>query len=131
MNMEFPEDLRYSKEHEWVLVEGNVAIIGITDYAQDRMGEITYVELPSVGDKVSKDDAFGVIESVKTVSDVYAPVSGTVLEVNDDLPDNPELLNDDPYGDGWMIKVEMSDPEELEDLLTAQEYEQLVAEEKE
>ncbi len=129
--MEFPEDLRYSKEHEWVLVEGNVAIIGITDYAQDRMGEITYVELPSVGDKVSKDDAFGVIESVKTVSDVYAPVSGTVLEVNDDLPDNPELLNDDPYGDGWMIKVEMSDPEELEDLLTAQEYEQLVAEEKE
>ncbi len=129
--MEFPEDLRYSKEHEWVLVEGNVATIGITDYAQDRMGEITYVELPSVGDKVSKDDAFGVIESVKTVSDVYAPVSGTVLEVNDDLPDNPELLNDDPYGDGWMIKVEMSDPEELEDLLTAQEYEQLVAEEKE
>jgi glycine cleavage system H protein len=84
-----------------------------------------------VGDKVSKDDAFGVIESVKTVSDVYAPVSGTVIEVNDDLPDNPELLNEDPYGDGWMIKVEMSDPEELEDLLSAQEYEQLVAEEKE
>lgn len=129
--MEFPEDLRYSKEHEWVLVEGNVATIGITDFAQDKMGEITYVELPAVGDKVSKDDAFGVIESVKTVSDVYAPVSGTVIEVNDDLPDNPELLNEDPYGDGWMIKVEMSDPEELEDLLTATEYEQLVAEEKE
>lgn len=129
--MEFPEDLRYSKEHEWVLVEGNVATIGITDFAQDKMGEITYVELPAVGDKVSKDDAFGVIESVKTVSDVYAPVSGTVIEVNDDLPDNPELLNEDPYGDGWMIKVEMSDPEELEDLLTAAEYEQLVAEEKE
>jgi glycine cleavage system H protein len=129
--MEFPEDLRYSKEHEWVLVEGNVATIGITDYAQDKMGDITFVELPNVGDKVSKDDAFGVIESVKTVSDVYAPVSGTVIEVNDDLPDNPELLNEDPYGDGWMIKVEMSDPEELEDLLSAQEYEQLVAEEKE
>lgn len=129
--MEFPEDLRYSKEHEWVLVEGNIATVGITDFAQDKMGEITYVELPAVGDKVSKDDAFGVIESVKTVSDVFAPVSGTVIEVNDDLPDNPELLNEDPYGDGWMIKVEMSDPDELEDLLSANEYEQLVTEEKE
>ncbi len=126
--MEFPEDLRYSKEHEWVLVEGNVATIGITDYAQDRMGEITYVELPSVGDKVSKDDAFGTIESVKTVSDVYAPVSGTVLEVNDDLPDNPELLNEDPYGDGWMIKVRVADPATaLDGLMTAEEYEAFIA----
>ncbi len=129
--MEFPEDLRYSKEHEWVLVEGNVATVGITDYAQEQLGEIVYVELPEVGEKVSKDDAFGVVESVKTVSDVYAPVSGSVIEVNDDLPGNPELLNDDPYGDGWMLKIEMSDPDELEDLMTSEEYERYVAELKE
>ena len=129
--MEFPEDLKYSKEHEWVLVEGNVATIGITDYAQEQLGDIVFVELPAIGDKVSKEDNFGVVESVKAVSDVYAPVSGKVLEVNDDLPENPEMLNEDPYGDGWMIKVEMSDREEIDDLLTAAEYEQYVAEEKE
>lgn len=129
--MEFPEDLRYSKEHEWVLVEGNVATVGITDYAQEQLGEIVYVELPEIGEKVSKEDAFGVVESVKTVSDVYAPVSGSVLEVNDDLPDNPELINEDPYGDGWMLKIEMSDPDELEDLMTAEEYERYIAELKE
>ncbi|MCX8072491.1 MAG: glycine cleavage system protein GcvH [Candidatus Binatia bacterium] len=129
--MEFPEDLRYSKEHEWVLVEGNVATVGITDYAQEQLGEIVYVELPEVGEKVSKEDAFGVVESVKTVSDVYAPVSGCVIEVNDDLPNNPELLNEDPYGDGWMLKIEMSDPAELEELMTAEEYERYVAELKE
>lgn len=129
--MEFPEDLRYSKEHEWVLVEGNVATVGITDYAQEELGEIVYVELPEVGEKVSKEDAFGVVESVKTVSDVYAPVSGSVVEVNDDLPNNPELINEDPYGDGWMLKIEMSDPDELEDLMTAEEYERYIAELKE
>ena len=129
--MEFPEDLKFSKEHEWVLVEGNVATVGITDYAQDQLGDIVFVELPGVGDKVSKEDAFGVVESVKAVSDVYAPVSGKVLEVNDDLPENPEMLNEDPYGDGWMIKIEMNDPEELQDLMTAAEYEEYVAEEKE
>jgi|DewCreStandDraft_5_1066085.scaffolds.fasta_scaffold08051_3 glycine cleavage system H protein len=129
--MEFPEDLRYSKEHEWVLVEGNVATVGITDYAQEQLGEIVHVELPEVGEKVSKEDAFGVVESVKTVSDVYAPVSGSVIEVNDDLPDNPELINEDPYGDGWMLKIEMSDPDELEELMTAEEYERYVAELKE
>ncbi len=129
--MEFPEDLKFSKEHEWVLVEGNVATVGITDYAQDQLGDIVFVELPGVGDKVSKEDAFGVVESVKAVSDVYAPVSGKVLEVNDDLPENPEMLNEDPYGDGWMIKIEMNDLEELQDLMTAAEYEEYVAEEKE
>jgi len=129
--MEFPEDLKFSKEHEWVLVEGAVVTIGITDYAQEQLGDIVFVELPAIGDKVSKDDAFGVVESVKAVSDVYAPVSGKVLEVNDDLPENPEMLNEDPYGDGWMIKVEMSDPEEIDDLMTAAEYEEYVAEEKE
>jgi glycine cleavage system H protein len=129
--MEFPEDLKYSKEHEWVLVEANVATVGITDYAQDQLGDIVFVELPAVGDKVSKEDAFGVVESVKAVSDIYAPVSGKVLEVNDDLPENPEMLNEDPYGDGWIIKIEMNDPEELQDLMTAAEYEEYVAEEKE
>ena len=129
--MEFPEDYKYSKEHEWVLVEGNVATVGITDFAQDQLGDIVFVELPAVGDKVSKEDAFGVVESVKAVSDIYAPVSGKVLEVNDDLPENPEMLNEDAYGDGWIIKIEMSDPEELNDLLSAAEYEEYVAEEKE
>ncbi len=129
--MEFPEDLKYSKEHEWVLVEGNVATVGITDYAQDQLGDIVFVEMPAIGDKVSKEDAFGVVESVKAVSDIYAPVSGKVLEVNDDLPENPEMVNEDPYGDGWMIKIEMNDLEELQDLMTAAEYEEYVAEEKE
>lgn len=129
--MEFPEDLKYSKQHEWVLVEGNVATIGITDFAQDQLGDIVFVELPAVGDKVSKEDAFGVVESVKAVSDVYAPLTGKVLEINDDLPDNPEILNEDPYGDGWIIKIEMSDPDEIEDLLSSEEYEEYVAEEKE
>jgi glycine cleavage system H protein len=129
--MEFPEDLKYSKEHEWVLVEDNVATVGITDYAQDQLGDIVFVEMPAIGDKVSKEDAFGVVESVKAVSDIYAPVSGKVLEVNDDLPDNPEMVNEDPYGDGWMIKIEMNDPDELQDLMTAAEYEEYVAEEKE
>ena len=129
--MEFPEDLKYSKEHEWVLVEDNVATVGITEFAQDQLGDIVFVELPAVGDKVSKEDAFGVVESVKAVSDIYAPVSGKVLEVNDDLPENPEMVNEDAYGDGWMIKVEMNDPEELQDLMSAAEYEEYVAEEKE
>ncbi len=129
--MEFPEDVKYSKEHEWVLVEGNVATVGITDYAQDQLGDIVFVELPAVGDKVSREDAFGVVESVKAVSDIYAPVTGKVLEVNDDLPDNPEILNEDPYGDGWIIKIEMSDPDEIDDLLSSTEYEEYVAEEKE
>ena len=129
--MEFPEDLKYSKEHEWVLVEGSVATVGITDYAQDQLGDIVFVELPAVGDKVSKEDAFGVVESVKAVSDIYAPVSGKVVEVNDDLPENPEMLNEDSYGDGWIIKIEMNDLDELQDLMTAAEYEEYVAEEKE
>lgn len=129
--MEFPDDLKYSKEHEWVLIEGSVATIGITDYAQEQLGDIVFVELPALGDKVSKDDAFGVVESVKSVNDVYAPISGKVLEVNDDLPENPEMVNDDPYGDGWMIKIELTDEEELEDLMTADEYKDYVAEEEE
>lgn len=129
--MEFPTELRYSQEHEWVAVEDGIATIGVTDYAQDQLGDVVYVELPAVGAQVTKDEAFGVVESVKAVSDIYAPVSGTVTEVNVPLPDSPETINDDPYGDAWMIRVEMSDPGELEDLMTAAEYKKFTEEEKE
>lgn len=129
--MELPDDLKYTKEHEWVFVEDKVATVGITDHAQEQLGDVVFVELPAVGDQVTKDEAMGVVESVKAVSDVYAPVSGKVVEVNDDLPDSTEMVNEDPYGDGWMVKIELSDPSELEDLLTAEEYEQHVAEEQE
>lgn len=121
--MEFPKGLRYSTEHEWVLVENdNGAVIGISDFAQSELGDVVYVEAPELGEKVSKDDPFGTVESVKAVSDLYAPVSGEVTEVNDALPDTPELINDDPYGEGWIIKVAMSDPGELDDLMSAEEY---------
>ena len=129
--MEIPEGLKYSKEHEWVLVEGKSATIGITEYAQEELGDIVYVELPEIGEKVVKDDPFGAVESVKAVSDVYAPVSGAVLEVNDVLPDNPETINDDPYGDGWLIRVELSDLDDLKDLMDAEEYAEYVAQQKE
>ena len=129
--MEFPDDLKYSKEHEWLLVEGKVVTVGITAFAEAQLGDVVFVELPAVGDKVTKDEAMGVVESVKAVSDVYAPVSGTVLEVNDDLPENTELVNQDPYGDGWMVKIEMTDPTDLEELLTADEYQAFVSEQQE
>jgi len=129
--MEFPEDLKYSREHEWVLVEGSVATVGITDFAQDKLGDIVFVELPAVGDKVTKDEAMGVVESVKAVSDVYAPVSGVVAEVNDDLPDSPDMINEDPFGDGWMVKIQMADPTDLDDLLDSEAYERFVAEQEE
>jgi glycine cleavage system H protein len=128
--MEFPVELRYSQEHEWVAVDNNIATIGITDYAQEQLGDVVYVELPEVSTTVIKDDAFGVVESVKAVSDIYAPVSGTVTEVNADLADAPETVNEDPYGDAWMIRVEMSDPAELDDLMTAAEYQQFIEEEQ-
>ena len=121
--MEYPKGLRYSREHEWVSVEdGDSGLIGITDFAQNELGDVVYVEAPEVGEKISKDDPFGAVESVKAVSDLYAPVSGTVTEVNDALPDTPELINEDPYGEGWIIKVTLSDPGELDDLMTPEEY---------
>jgi len=129
--MEFPDDLKYTREHEWLLVEDKIATIGITDFAQEQLGDVVFVELPAVGDKVTKDEAMGVIESVKAVSDVYAPVSGKVLEVNDDLPESTEMVNEDPYGDGWMVKIELSDPSEIADLMSAAEYEQFVSEQDE
>ena len=129
--MEFPEGLKFSKEHEWVLVEGKTATIGITEFAQEELGDIVYVELPEVGEKIVKDDPFGAVESVKAVSDVYAPVSGTVLAINDLLPENPETINDDPYGDGWMIRVDMTDADDLKDLMNAEEYAEYVEQQKE
>src|SRR5579875_1014138 len=129
--MGIPAGLKYSKEHEWVAAEDSVATIGITDFAQDQLGEIVFVELPGVGDKISKDDAFGVVESVKAASDIYAPVSGTVVEVNEDLAESPEAVNEDPSGDGWLIKDRVRDPTDLDDLMDNEEYEQMIAREKE
>jgi len=129
--MEIPEGLKYSKEHEWVATEDSVATIGITDYAQDQLGEVVYIELPAVGDKVSKDDPFGVVESVKAVSDIYAPISGTVTEINQELVESPEMVNEDPYGDGWLIKIRIADLVELDDLMDGEEYQEMVAAEKE
>jgi glycine cleavage system H protein len=129
--MEFPEGLKYSKEHEWVLVEGTSATIGITEFAQEELGDIVFVELPEVGEKIVKDDPFGAVESVKAVSDIYAPVSGEVMETNEILPDNPETINDDPYGDGWMVRVELTDIDDLKDLMDAEEYAEYVAQQKE
>ncbi|GEA13891.1 MAG: glycine cleavage system protein [Moorella sp. (in: firmicutes)] len=128
--MEFPANLYYSKDHEWVEVEGNRARIGITDYAQESLGDIVFVELPQVGDELAAGDSFGVVESVKSASDVYAPVGGKVVAVNEALLDSPQDINADPYGKGWMIELEMSDPDEIEDLMDAGAYRQLVKEEK-
>ena len=123
--MEYPKGLRYSREHEWVMVEGDdTGVIGISDFAQNELGDVVYVEAPEVGEKISKDDPFGAVESVKAVSDLYAPVSGAVVEVNDALPETPELINEDPYGEGWIIKVSLSDVDELDDLMNAEEYEE-------
>ena len=129
--MKFPKKLRYTREHEWVLVEGSKATIGITDFAQHELGEVVFVELPKVGDSVTQGESFGTIESVKAASDIYAPVSGEVTEINDELTESPELINDDPYGDAWLIRVEMSDPSEFDQLMTADDYKHYVEEEGE
>ncbi len=126
--MEIPQELRYSEEHEWVAVDDNIATIGITDHAQEQLGDIVYLELPETGTAVTKGDKFGVVESVKAVSDIYSPVTGTVVSVNTGLPDTPETVNEEPYGEGWMIRVEMSNPEEVNDLMTAAEYEKFIEE---
>ncbi len=120
--MSLPTDLLYSKEHEWVRREGSDVRIGITDFAQDELGDIVFVELPEVGDTIEVNEPFGSVESVKTVSELYAPISGTVVEVNEGLEDNPEYVNESPYEQAWMIVVEPSDDEELEDLLSSEEY---------
>lgn len=129
--MEIPQELRYSEEHEWVAVDDNIATIGITDHAQEQLGDIVYLELPETGTAVTKGDKFGVVESVKAVSDIYSPVTGTVVSVNTGLPDTPETVNEEPYGEGWMIRVEMSNPEEVTDLMTAAEYGKFIEEAEE
>jgi glycine cleavage system H protein len=117
-----PADLRYTKEHEWVRQEGELYVIGITDYAQDSLGDVVYVELGEIGDSITRGEPFGVVESVKAASDIYAPLSGEIVEVNTPLIDNPELLNSDPYGEAWLVKVRPSNASELEQLLDAAAY---------
>ena len=126
--MEFPEELKYTEEHEWVLVEDEIVTVGITDFAQDALGDVVFVELPEVGTLVEVGKPFGVVESVKAVSDVYAPLSGEVVEVNEELPDAPEVINTSPYEDGWMIKIRLSEAGQLDDLLDHEAYQQFVAE---
>ena len=125
--MNFPTDVKYTKDHEWIRVEGEVAYVGITDYAQSELGEIVYVDITTEGETVAKEEVFGTIEAVKTVSDLFKPVSGEVVEVNPELEDAPQLINEDAYGKGWIIKVALSDMAEIEGLLSAADYEQLIA----
>lgn len=125
--MNFPTDLKYTKDHEWIRVEGNEAYVGITDYAQSELGEIVYVDITTEGETIDKEDVFGTIEAVKTVSDLFMPVSGEVLEINGELEDAPQLVNEDAYGKGWLIKIRLTELSELDDLLSAADYEQLIA----
>ena len=123
-----PKDLKYTQEHVWIQIEGNQGRIGITDYAQEELGDVVYVELPQEGDRIVKGETFGSVESDKTSSDLVAPISGTVVEINTDLDGSPELVNESPYDDGWMIVVELEDESELEELMTSEEYEEYIEE---
>ncbi len=124
--MNIPADLKYTKDHEWLRVEGDTATVGITDFAQGELGDIVYVEVETIDDTLKQDEVFGTVEAVKTVSDLFLPVSGTITEFNDALADTPELVNSDPYGDGWMIKMTIEDASQLEGLLSAEAYQELV-----
>ncbi|WP_096202510.1 glycine cleavage system protein GcvH [Bacillus sp. FJAT-45350] len=126
--MNLPKELKYSEEHEWVKTEGDKVRIGITDFAQSELGDIVFVELPEVGDEIEADEPFGSVESVKTVSELYAPISGKVVEINEDLDDSPEFVNESPYEKAWMIVVEPSDASELDKLMSAEAYEKMVSE---
>lgn len=129
--MEFPDDLKYTKEHEWVrLLDNGVAAMGITDYAQNQLGDIVYLELPKEGEAVEQGEPFGVVESVKAVSDIYAAVSGTVLEINDPLTESPETLNEDCYEEGWLIKVKLANSNELSELMTTEQYQAYIKEQE-
>lgn len=125
--MNFPTDLKYTKDHEWIRVDEEVAYVGITDYAQSELGEIVYVDITTEGETVAKEEVFGTVEAVKTVSDLFMPVGGEVLEVNPELEDKPELVNEDAYGKGWLIKVYVNNPTELGSLMSAEEYQQTIA----
>tara|TARA_Y100000996_G_scaffold28534_1_gene20208 strand:+ start:266 stop:640 length:375 start_codon:yes stop_codon:yes gene_type:complete len=122
-----PEDLKYTKEHEWVKVDGDTALIGITDYAQSELGDIVFVEMPNVGDKFSQNDTVGTIEAVKTVADIYSPIDGTIIEINQDIESDPEFVNSDPYSKGWLIKMKFSDSSDFKNLLTNIEYKELIS----
>jgi glycine cleavage system H protein len=124
--MNIPSNLKYTKDHEWVLVEGDVAVVGITDFAQKELGDIVYVEVETLDQTLSKDEVFGTVEAVKTVSDLFLPLSGEIVEFNEDLETNPESVNNDPYGKGWMIKVKISDSSEIDSLLSSDDYKALI-----
>lgn len=125
--MNIPEKLRYTNDHEWISIEGDIVIVGITDFAQGELGDIVYVEIETEGEKISKGDVFGIVEAVKTVSDLFMPLTGTVEEVNSDLEDNPEVVNEDCYEKGWMIKIKLTgSPDELDELLTAEQYKAVI-----
>ncbi len=124
--MNIPDNLKYTKDHEWVLVEGDIAIVGITDFAQSELGDIVFVEIETLDETLDQEAVFGTVEAVKTVSDLFMPISGEVIEANDEITSSPELVNEDPYGQGWMIKVRYSDPSQLDQLLSPEEYKELV-----
>jgi len=124
--MNIPAELKYTKDHEWVSVEGDIATVGVTHFAQSELGDIVYVDVDTVGDVVEKDEVFGSVEAVKTVSDLFMPISGEVSEFNSALEDEPEKVNKDPYGDGWMIKIKISDPSQIEELLSAKDYKEII-----
>lgn len=126
--MNFPDELRYTKDHEWVKVEGNIAYIGITDFAQGELGDIVYVEIETEGEELDQEEVFGTVEAVKTVSDLFMPAAGKVLEVNPGLESNPEIVNTDPYGEGWMIKIELADASEIDGLMSVDEYKDHIGE---
>lgn len=127
--MNIPDDLRYTKDHEWVRIDGTTATIGVTDHAQEQLGDIVYVELPQVGEEFSRGDTFGVLESVKAVSDCYIPISGKITDANSVITESPEIVNEEPYGDGWMVKIEIADKTELNGLMDHAQYEAFVKEE--
>lgn len=124
--MNFPEELKYTRDHEWIRVEGDEAIIGITEFAQSELGDIVFVDIDTVGNDINKDELFGSVEAVKTVSDLFMPVKATVLSVNDQLDASPELVNTDPYGEGWMIRVKLNNPSDIDSLLSASSYKELI-----
>ena len=124
--MKIPEDLKYTKDHEWVKIEGNVATVGVTDFAQSELGDIVFVEIETLDEELEKEEVFGSVEAVKTVSDLFMPIGGTVIEINENIESSPELVNSDPYGEGWMIKIEINEDSDIENLLTAEAYSNLI-----
>ena len=124
--MDLPQNLKYTKEHEWVKIDGDLLIVGITDHAQSELGDIIFIEFPDLSQMISKDDSFGTIEAVKTVADLFAPVSGKIIEINQDIEDNPELVNSDPYGEGWIVKITDFDKSQLDALLDSNNYEEII-----